>query len=345
MRYNWTTTIQYKTQRGINFATVSKALSFLHNETCLRFKNVVNFTDSGLYYINSSKCFSYVGRAFENQSQEIHLTKKCQRFFPILHETFHALGMIHEFGRPDRNDHLVVNKDNIETSALGNFALNNASETLTYNLKFDHGSAMNYNRYTFGKDKQAAIDTKDPHYSQTIGQNTEISFNDIKQLNLHYCSHKCTKNIPSCKTNGYPNPNNCTYCKCPRFFTGQFCEKLINSHQNCSETKRIANDTIASFYLKGAIKCYIRISASKDYKINITVSGYFRHNASVCQPNEGLEVKYYKDKSVSGAIFCGTFGNKIIISEANTTVLGYSGKHKGDILTVSYQRIKKNKSS
>uniref|UniRef100_A0A0N4Z444 Metalloendopeptidase n=1 Tax=Parastrongyloides trichosuri TaxID=131310 RepID=A0A0N4Z444_PARTI len=134
---------------------------------------------------------------------------KCQSIVPILHETFHALGAIHKFGRPDKDNHLTVNKDNIESKALKNFELNEASKILTYDLKFDYGSVMNYDRYAFSHNNKPTIDTKDPHYSQTMGQFTEIGFNDIKQLNLHYCSHKCRKIMPLCKTNGYPDPNRC----------------------------------------------------------------------------------------------------------------------------------------
>ena len=59
-----------------------------------------------------------------------------------IHEILHALGMVHEQCRPDRDDYVEIIFANIRTDALGNFETNR--ESYTNNVWYDYGSVMHY---------------------------------------------------------------------------------------------------------------------------------------------------------------------------------------------------------
>ena len=60
------------------------------------------------------RCSSSVGKS--GGQQNITLGPGCFRLGTVLHEMMHALGIVHEQSRPDRDDHIEVLKENIEES-------------------------------------------------------------------------------------------------------------------------------------------------------------------------------------------------------------------------------------
>lgn len=63
-------------------------------------------------------------------------------------------------------------------------------------------------------------------YQRTIGQRDQLSFNDIRLMNVIYCKDACSKQLP-CQRGGYTDPRKCDRCRCPDGFTGQFCEQVM----------------------------------------------------------------------------------------------------------------------
>ena len=59
-----------------------------------------------------------------------------------IHEFLHALGMVHEQSRPDRDDYVEIIFANIQTNALGNFETN--TQSYTNNVEYDYASVMHY---------------------------------------------------------------------------------------------------------------------------------------------------------------------------------------------------------
>ena len=59
-----------------------------------------------------NSCCSYVGRK-GNGRQGISIGKNCDKFGIVAHEIGHVVGFWHEHARPDREDYVVIQKDNI----------------------------------------------------------------------------------------------------------------------------------------------------------------------------------------------------------------------------------------
>ena len=60
------------------------------------------------------------------------------------HEIGHALGMHHEHARPDRDDHVTVDFNNIEPDKEGNFVQTSISAVTCARTPYDLGSIMHY---------------------------------------------------------------------------------------------------------------------------------------------------------------------------------------------------------
>ena len=54
--------------------------------------------------------------------------------------------MYHEQSRPDRDDHLTVNWDNIEPGKEHNFEMKDPDD-VNYETPYDHGSIMHYSAF------------------------------------------------------------------------------------------------------------------------------------------------------------------------------------------------------
>ena len=81
------------------------------------FSNIYHFI-----IITSSRhegCYSTIGR--RGGRQYVNLEANCVRLGTFEHEILHALGMIHEHSRPDRDAYIRVSYDNVKPEDLQNF--------------------------------------------------------------------------------------------------------------------------------------------------------------------------------------------------------------------------------
>jgi len=75
----------------------------------------------------------------------------------ILHEMGHVIGLWHEFTRPDRNDYVTVNYNNVIKGSWGNFEINTQnSQTLGL---YDYASLMQYPPFSFSRNGGPVIET------------------------------------------------------------------------------------------------------------------------------------------------------------------------------------------
>uniref|UniRef100_A0A0N5BZV9 Metalloendopeptidase n=1 Tax=Strongyloides papillosus TaxID=174720 RepID=A0A0N5BZV9_STREA len=300
MVLKWTFPIDYHINHDVDRNTVKRALEIMERETCIRFRETTTFQNGGLNYVNKSGCVSFVGKISNGVGQDVSLGKDCNEVTIALHETSHALGVIHEMTRHDRDYYIDVKFANIHPRVAFNFQPFDLTKASPYGLRYDFGSVMHYDRYAGSINGQLAMQPRYESYLKTIGQRTRFGFNDAKQLNIHYCDNICKKKL-NCKMGGYTDPNDCRFCKCPEFYTGRLCAKLLPSDKSCGSTKFKTKTTDKELKADGIKTCYFQITAPEGRRIQLIIEETNLVDSFVCQPGRGLEVKFFSDKSVSGA--------------------------------------------
>ena len=138
------------------------------------YKDYLEFTDSG-------SCASYVGRI--GGRQEIWVSDSCTTG-SMIHEIGHAIGLLHEHTRNDRDQHIVVNYDNITPGKEHNFAIPaaNVADLGSY----DYGSIMHYGAYFFSSEGNPTISPIDDITGIEMGQREALSQGDINGINSLY---------------------------------------------------------------------------------------------------------------------------------------------------------------
>lgn len=77
------------------------------------------------------------------------------------HELGHSLGLHHEHQRPDRDNYIIYNSDNVETGQKSQFSKMTAGSYNYYGSTFDFNSIMLYGSYAFNKNNNATLTKKD----------------------------------------------------------------------------------------------------------------------------------------------------------------------------------------
>uniref|UniRef100_A0A0N5CC21 Zinc metalloproteinase n=1 Tax=Strongyloides papillosus TaxID=174720 RepID=A0A0N5CC21_STREA len=340
----WIFPIVYEIEKDkFNETLINEVLQTIENETCIRFakRNATNKSyQTVLKYFLGTTCVSYYGRQRLKDVQGIFLTKACQNWRNVIHETFHALGLIHEQARYDRDNYVTINWGNIIRGCEKNFNKINSVLTSTYNLSYDYGSVMHYYPYSWGINNAITIAPKDDIYLSTLGSSDTANFNDFKALNLHYCQNQCSKSI-KCKNFAYQNPNNCKVCKCPDGFQGTLCRVKSKGKDNCG-TIRTASNSIGKIKISGSKSCTFHIIAKGNKKIDIYLSNITFPTSLVCKANNCLEIKYKKDVSITGARICKKLYNYTLKSEASKVVILYKSTNAENSASILFRIYKKS---
>ncbi|KAG7165676.1 Blastula protease 10-like 1 [Homarus americanus] len=151
-------------------------------------------------------------------------------FGSVMHEIAHAIGFWHEHSRSDRDNHIIVNYDNIKDTNIRNFDIKNDN---SYGVPYDYHSDLHYSARAFHGNGHITIATKNPLYQGVIGQRTGLSHMDYLLANRMYgCTKKllasCAIESDPCLNYGYLNPA-CS-CVCPEGTAGPHCDTLITPY-------------------------------------------------------------------------------------------------------------------
>ena len=129
---------------------VLKVIEYFNENTPVRFVPLKDQKDSIVFAPSTVPlCLSYVGKV--GGHQPIFLDHRCGER-EITHEILHALGFVHEHSRPDRDQYVRVNWQNIEADKQGQYEIVPDAMALPYRDRpFDFNSATIYNGTDFGR--------------------------------------------------------------------------------------------------------------------------------------------------------------------------------------------------
>ena len=213
---------------------IRQAMDYLEEKTCLRF---LYSYDNSTVRIRFQRmlfdgCYSnFIGKMsnlyFPHFTQVINLGDRCNTRGIILHEIGHAVGFWHEQSRPDRDNYITINWNNIREGKAHNFYRRNSWDINHHGSDYDYGSIMHYSTRAFRDfnctDDCTTIDVSNrEEYSKQgeplLGQRFEFSPRDIEQVNRMYsCPGTGIKgflrvkikdaiNLPNTDSFGLPDP-------------------------------------------------------------------------------------------------------------------------------------------
>ncbi|ESO98798.1 hypothetical protein LOTGIDRAFT_113898, partial [Lottia gigantea] len=105
----------------------------------------------------------------------------------IMHELGHAIGMVHEHQRYDRDNYITIVRENVRPAVLDQFKKFSRNVVDIGSVPYDYLSIMHYGKSFFSADGfSTTIRTNNPNYQDLIGRTEQLSFIDVKAVNLMY---------------------------------------------------------------------------------------------------------------------------------------------------------------
>ncbi|PFX13648.1 Zinc metalloproteinase nas-15 [Stylophora pistillata] len=118
----------------------------------------------------AGNCSSEVGRT--GDKQYVSLAPHCWTAGEVAHEIAHALGFYHEQSRPDRDEYVTINWNNIVEAEKVNFAKYGPSRINTLGVPYDYRSLMHLDDKAFSKNGEPTIVPKQAGETVWIVTNT-----------------------------------------------------------------------------------------------------------------------------------------------------------------------------
>ncbi|KAM4573553.1 high choriolytic enzyme 1-like [Odontesthes bonariensis] len=159
---------------------IQRGLESFKEVSCIRFIQRTSHRNY-LSIQSHNGCYSYVGR--RGNAQTLSLDRQgCIYHSTVQHELLHALGFNHEQCRSDRDQHIQILWENIQSGLAYAFDKIN---TLNMNTPYDYNSVMQYHRYAFSANNKPTM-VPIPNPNVAFGTATQMSNNDITRLNRLY---------------------------------------------------------------------------------------------------------------------------------------------------------------
>merc|ERR1712048_297835 len=164
-------------------SAIAAAVADYHKHTCIKFQKYSS-KPSGphIFFTTGSGCSSPVGR--RSYGNSIRLARGCWYKGTVMHEIGHSIGLFHEQSRPDRDNYVTIEWENIQSYAKFNFNKLKTDRIDSRGSPYDYDSLMHYGPKFFSKNGKYTIKTKDPMDQKRLGRRDNFSQIDIKQINL-----------------------------------------------------------------------------------------------------------------------------------------------------------------
>lgn len=129
---------------------------------------------------NNPECEAYAGRKVG--WQRINVGTECS-VTALVHEVMHTLGWHHEHSRPDRNEYIRVNYENIPPGLTKNFDVRYSIvyEKIESKTPYDYRSIMHYSRRALGNGKVTMEFPKSYDAPRLVFSET-----DLLELDMYY---------------------------------------------------------------------------------------------------------------------------------------------------------------
>ncbi|XP_068246327.1 protein SpAN-like [Palaemon carinicauda] len=301
-------------------AAVKDGMQHWENTTCVRFRSVKGNDKSFINFLIGDGCWSRVGRRQDNKPQDISLGRGCQFMGTAAHEIGHALGLLHEHMRSDRDDYIQIVDKNIQRGNEHNFMKDTSESFSNYGVPYDYTSLMHYTGEAFSKNGGLTIISSNPLLQGMLGRNRVLSHRDTLIANKMYgCikmwSDRCFIYDSPCQNDGYVGPN-CD-CVCPRGTTGPYCETVLHDYysERMSKCTMVINQTNTTIetprypnFLEPDTWCVFKVIAPTDYIIQILFEDFSLEAYSTSQCSLGsLRLMEYQNDVIADTMACGKY--------------------------------------
>ncbi|XP_076454253.1 zinc metalloproteinase nas-6-like [Babylonia areolata] len=183
---------------------IQEAMDTWQNLTCVRFRPATPGDQHKITLFSGQGCWSQLGMSPQPQLLSLQFMG-CFWRGTVEHELGHAIGLVHEHQRPERDYYIAVNEYNVLPAFRSQLNVYDNVMGNKLGLAYDYYSVMHYGQYAFSANQQQTLFAVDrqlnqrrPDITKYLGRVLGPSFTDVKLVNWMYnCNASCDP-MPTC---------------------------------------------------------------------------------------------------------------------------------------------------